>query len=77
MANPVPNRRRKQARLAAALKELGHALLAIYPDAEGAIVVLNRPAPFDTVTLPLISPEAGLPEPEGAARGWGTEEPPL
>lgn len=67
MANPVPNRRKKQARLAAALKELGHALLAVYPDAEGAIVVLNRPARFDTVTFPLIAPEAGLPEPEGEA----------
>lgn len=77
MPKPVPNRRRKHARLAAALKELGHALLAIYPDADGAIVVLNRPAPFDTVALPLIAPEAGLPEPEGRVRAWGAEEPPL
>jgi hypothetical protein len=77
MPKPVPSRRRKHARLSAAIKELGHALLAIYPDADGAFVVVNRPAPFDTVHIPLIVPEAGLPEPEGKVSGWGAEEPPL
>jgi hypothetical protein len=75
MPNSLPNRRKKQGRLAAALKELGHALLAVYPDAEGAILVLNRPTLFGTVTLPLIAPEAGLPEPEGEAGKWAAGGP--
>jgi hypothetical protein len=61
MPDPIPDRRAKQARLAAALNELGHALLAIYPDTDRAVLVISRPT--QDLSLPVVVPEAGVPEP--------------
>jgi hypothetical protein len=61
MPAPGPSRQQKAARLAAALNELGHAPLAIYPDAERAVLVVSRPN--QDLSLPVVVPEAGVPGP--------------
>ena len=71
MSNRTPRRLTKQARLAAALKELGHAVLDLYPDAERAVLVVTRPDPYADLHLPVVVPEAGVPEPEGYDPGFG------
>jgi hypothetical protein len=63
MPDHIPDRRAKQARLAAALNELGHALLAIYPDTDRAVLVVSRPEPHTDLTLPIVVREAGVPLP--------------
>ena len=62
MPDHTPKRRQKSARLAAALKELGHALLAVYPDTDRAVLIVSRPSPFRDFSLPVVVPEAGVPE---------------
>ena len=64
MADRAPNRLARHARLAAALKELGHALQAVYLDTERAVLVVSRPEPFKDFSLPVVVTEAGLPEPQ-------------
>ena len=71
MTGRTPKRNRKNARLAAALKELGHALLAVYPNADRAVLVVSQPHPFKDFSLPVVAPENGIPEPEGVGPGWG------
>jgi hypothetical protein len=63
MPAPAPKRQQKAARLAAALNELGHALLAVYPDADQAVLVVSRPDPHADLTLPVVVLEAGVPLP--------------
>ena len=57
---------RDDVRLAAALKGLGHAPRAVYPDTDPAVLVVGRPDPFGDFTRQVAAvPEAGVPEPVG------------
>lgn len=69
MPAPEPKRQQKAARLAAAIKELGRALLAVYPDTDRAVLIVSRPHPFHDLSLPVVVPEAGVPGPDGEAAG--------